>query len=186
MVMKKNAINQIAHILQRSTSQPRLKNLPLSPLLTHTQNENLQLKNIPFIPVPAPRVQLLQSSPTKPPRLQPYTSTLLDPDQNPWIKKITKYLKSLQIPKARKTQTAPRQVQHRLSRSMRNFRKKFRTQEAQHLFVNHLFNLPHALHIYNKHEKKETIDNLLLGKDSGTWWKAAGNELGILANGIDN
>ena len=34
--------------------------------------------------------------------------------------------------------------------------------------------------------RKETIDNLLLGKDSGTCWKAVGNELGILSNGIDN
>ena len=25
-----------------------------------------------------------------------------------------------------------------------------------------------------------------MGKDSGTWWKAVGNELGRLANGIDN
>ena len=35
-------------------------------------------------------------------------------------------------------------------------------------------------------ENEETIDTLLLVKDSDTWWKAVGNELGRLANGIDN
>ena len=34
--------------------------------------------------------------------------------------------------------------------------------------------------------KKETIDILLLGKDSDTWWETVRNELGRLANGIDN
>ena len=52
----KNAINNIAQILQRSTSQPHLQNLPVPPLLTQTQSENLQLQNIPSIPVPSPRV----------------------------------------------------------------------------------------------------------------------------------
>ena len=46
--------------------------------------------------------------------------------------------------------------------------------------------IPHAFHIYNKEGGKETIDTLLLGKDSDTWWKAVENELGILDIGIDN
>ena len=95
-------------------------------------------------------------------------------------------MKSPQIPKARKTQAAPRQVQHCLRCSPLNLRKQFRTQAAQHLVANHLFNLQHAFHIYNKQEGKETIDTLLLGKDSDNWWKAVINELGRLANGIDN
>ena len=95
-------------------------------------------------------------------------------------------MKSPQIPKARKKNEAPRQVQHRLRRSPRNPRKKFSTQAAQHLVANHIFNLPHAFHIYNKQLKEETIDTLLLGKNGDTWWKADGNELGRLANGIEN
>ena len=191
----KNAINQISHILQRSTSQPRLNFLPLSLLLPQTQSEYLQLQNIPSIPLQSPivepvsqplRVQILQLAPTSPPRLQPSTSPRLYPDPNPWIKKVTKDLKSPQITKASKTQASPWQVQHPLRRSLRNFRKTFRTQAAQHLVTNLLFNLPHALHIYNNQGKKETIDTLLLGKDSDTWWKAVGNELVRLANGIDN
>ena len=50
----KNAINQIAHILHRSTSKPRLQILPLPPLLPQAQSENIQLQNIPSIPVPSP------------------------------------------------------------------------------------------------------------------------------------
>ena len=37
---KKKSINQIAHILHRSTSQPHLQFLPLPPLLPQTWNEN--------------------------------------------------------------------------------------------------------------------------------------------------
>ena len=133
-----------------------------------------------------PRVQTLQSTPTPPPILQSSTSPSLDTHPNPWIKKIAKYLKSPQIPKARKTEVAPRQVQHRLRRSPRKFRQNFCTQAEQHLVANHLFNLTHNFHIYNKQGGKETIDALLMGKDSDTWWKAVGNEIGILANGIDN
>ena len=73
-----NTINHISHILHKITSQPRLQILPLPPLLTHTHSENLQLQNIPSIPVPAPmvepvlqppRMQALMSSPTSPTRL---------------------------------------------------------------------------------------------------------------------
>ena len=78
----KNAINKIAHILHKSTSQPRLQILPLPPLLPQTQNVNLQLQNIPRIPVPYTSVEafsqpimvkILQSAPTTPTRLQPFT-----------------------------------------------------------------------------------------------------------------
>ena len=154
-----NMINQIAQILHISASKPRFKILPLPSLLTQTQNENFQDQNISRIPVAAPRVEpvsqplrgkLLHLAPTTPPRLQPYTPPILDTDPNPWIKKFTKYLKSPQIPKAKKTQASPRQSKHRLRRSSRNFRQNFRTQAAQHLFAKHLFNLPHDFHIYNK------------------------------------
>ena len=166
-------INQIAYILQRSTSQPHLKFLPLSSMLPQTQSENLQLQNTPKWPVPALRVE--HSAPTSPSREQPSTHPRLDPHQNPWIKKNTKYLKTPQIPKSRNTQAAPRQVQHRLRRSLWNFRQHFRTQAAQHLIANHLFNLQYALHIYNDKDKRETIDTLFMVGDSYTWWKAVGN-----------
>ena len=134
----------------------------MTPLLPQTQSENIQLQNILSIPVPAPRVepvsqpprvQTLNSAPTPPPRLQPYTPTILDTYPNQWIKKITKHLKSPQIPKSRKIQTAPRQVQHRLRRSPCNYRQNFRTKSAQHFVENHLFNLTHDFHIYNKKGK---------------------------------
>ena len=83
----KNVINNIAQILHRSTSQPRLQILPLPPLLTQTQSENIKLQNIPSIPVPAPRVEsilqpprvkIFKSAPTRPPILHHYTSPSLD------------------------------------------------------------------------------------------------------------
>ena len=104
-----------------------------------------------------PMVQLLQLEPTPPPRLNPSTPPILDPNPNPWIKKITKYLKSPQIPKARGKQAAPRKVQHRLHCSPRNFRQNFRTQAAQHLVANHLFNLPHSFHIYNNQGERRLL-----------------------------
>ena len=62
----KHAINHISHILHRSTYQPCLQILPLLVLLPQTQNENLQLHNIPRRPVPSPRVETV----SQPPRLQ--------------------------------------------------------------------------------------------------------------------
>ena len=100
--------------------------------------------------------------------------------------KTAKDKKTPHILKARKTQAAPRKVQNQLHRSLRNVGKKFSTQAEQQLVDNHLFKLPHAYHIYKKQGIKEAIDTVLMGGDSDTWWKAVGNELGRLANGIDN
>ena len=152
----KKAINFIDQILHRSTSQPRLQILPLPPMLPQNQSENIQLQNNPRIPVLAlrvepvsqpPRVQTHQSSPIPTLREKPFTPPRLDPHPNTWIKKSTKYLNTPQIPKSRKTQATPRQVQHRLHRSPRNLRQNFRTQASQHLVANHLLNLPNAFHI---------------------------------------
>ena len=191
----KNAINHIPHIMQRSISHPHLKILPLPPMLPQSQNENIQHQKIISTPAPAPRVepfsqpprvQTQDPAPTPPPREQPSTPPRLDPHSNLLIKKFAKYKKTLQILKARKTHVAPRKVQHQLRQSPRNVGTNYRTQVSQHLVSNHIFKLPHAYHIYNKQGKKETIDTLLMGGDSDTWWKAVGNELGRLANGIDN
>ena len=81
---------------------------------------------------------------------------------------------------------AHRKDQHCLRRSMQKFRQNLCTQATQYLFANHLFNLQHAFHIYNNQLGNETIDNLLLGKDSDTWWKSGENGLRKLTNGIDN
>ena len=73
----KNAINQIFHIWQRSTSQTRLQIFPLPPMLPKSQNENIQHQKIIITPAPAPRVepvsqrprvQTQDSAPTPPPR----------------------------------------------------------------------------------------------------------------------
>ena len=91
----KNLINQISHIFQKITFQPRLQILPLPLMLPQTQSENIQHQNIPSIPVPAPRVKPIsqplrvqtdQSAHTPPSRDQPSTPPRLDPHPNPWIK----------------------------------------------------------------------------------------------------
>ena len=71
----KIAINHISYILQRSTSHPRLQLLPLPPILPQTQSENIQLKNILSIPVPAPRLELV----LQPPRVQSHWSAPTPP-----------------------------------------------------------------------------------------------------------
>ena len=62
----KNAINNIFHILQRSTYQPRLQILSLPPMLPQSQSENPQLQNISSITVPAQRMEPI----LQPPRVQ--------------------------------------------------------------------------------------------------------------------
>ena len=55
----------------------------------------------------------------------------------------------------------------------------------QHIFeYPKTFNNPKLLHLYNKLGKKETIDSLLSGPHSATWWTALANELGRLTNGV--
>ena len=131
------------------------------PMLPQNRNENLRSPEITSIPAPDMRVepvvqptmfQTQQSAPTSPPIYQPYISPSLDPI--PLTKKITKYKKIPHILKTRKTQAAPRQVQHRLRHSLCNFGTNFCNQAAHHLVSNHLFKLPHAFHIYNKQGKK--------------------------------
>ena len=46
------------------------------------------------------------------------------------------------------------------------------------------FKNPKLLHLYNKLGKKETIDSILAGPHSATWWNALANELGRLTNGV--
>ena len=39
-------------------------------------------------------------------------------------------------------------------------------------------------HIFDEFDKKQYMDKLLHGKDKNIWWKAIGNEIGRLAQGI--
>ena len=55
----------------------------------------------------------------------------------------------------------------------------------QHIFeCPKAFRNPKLLHLYKKLGKNETIDTLLAGLHSSTWWTALANELGRLTNGI--
>ena len=76
MQMKKG-INQIAENFQKVTAQPRLKILPLTPMLPEIQNKNLLPPKFTGTPAPAtrvepvsrpPRVKTRESEPTPSPR----------------------------------------------------------------------------------------------------------------------
>ena len=55
----------------------------------------------------------------------------------------------------------------------------------QHIFeCLKAFKNPKLSHLYNKLGKKETIESLLAGPHSATWWNALANELMRLTNGV--
>ena len=86
--MPKNVINRIAHILQQSTARPRLQNLSLPSMLPQiqTQDPSLPIITHPSAPgirvepvVQHPRVQILMTAPTPPPRVNHSLLPSLDP-----------------------------------------------------------------------------------------------------------
>ena len=180
----KNLINQIAYILQWSTAQPCLKILPLPPMLlksqtpypspvfvTHTYAPDIRVEQV----VQPPRLKTPMTAGVSLLRVKHAPSPSLDTFINPWIKKVYKKKKNPYTIPTKQKQVSSHQVQHFLCRSPQNNGTNFCTQEAQHLMAGHLFKLPHAFRIYNDQGKKETIDKLLVGGNSDTWWKAVGN-----------
>ena len=167
------------HILKRSTAPPRLQILPLPPILPQSHDKNLLPKKITSKTAPSPRVEpvvqhlsvQIISSPPHP--LQEWSL------QNPlaWINiqihglTIAKNKWTLQILQTKKKQMAPRNFQDQLCSSMCNIGTNFCNQSAQELVAYHLLKFLHALHIYNKQGKKETIYTVLMGGDSDTSWK---------------
>ena len=57
---------------------------------------------------------------------------------------------------------------------------------VQHLQAEQMFTMPTCNHVYNDSGKKETIDSLLKGKMGDTWSIALSNELGRLAQGVED
>ena len=89
-----NAINQIAHILQQSTTQPLLPILPLPLMLPqiHAQIPFPAMITHPAAPdsrvepfLKNTKVKPSSTAPTSPPRVQHATPPTLDPLTNPWI-----------------------------------------------------------------------------------------------------
>ena len=105
----KNTINQIAHILQKIIAQPRLQILPLTPMLSQSQNKNPLPPKITSTTEPAPRLELfdqplkvkrLEPASATHPRVQPSTTPSLDSHANPWTKD---FLKNKKIPQTLRT-----------------------------------------------------------------------------------
>ena len=59
----------------------------------------------------------------------------------------------------------------------------FRSQAAQYLVAQHIFNTTHVSHIYDDNGKKETLTSLLSGDNKELWTQALSNEWGRVANG---
>ena len=59
----------------------------------------------------------------------------------------------------------------------------FKDRAAKHILAQHIFSKHSAAHVFNENGKKETINTLLFGRDSGLWTKSMSNELGRLAQG---
>ena len=184
-------INHIVHILQLSAPQPRLplftllSILPAVPILTPL-SPPINRPDTPdqrLVPVMQPsRVQSYQPAPTAPLRVQHTTSHAIDPSTNPCIEVVYNHKKTNPTIPTEPKPALPYQVQHRLRCTLLNARTNFREQVTHHIMEQHMFNLPHAFHIYNNKGKKETIDNLVVGKHSDTWWKAVLNELIRISN----
>ena len=62
----------------------------------------------------------------------------------------------------------------------------FRQYAVQHLQAQQMFAIPSCNHVYNTSGKKETIDSLLKGTMKDTWSVALSNELGHLAQGVED
>ena len=60
---------------------------------------------------------------------------------------------------------------HRLTPTSRYCVTTFNSQVAHYMVA------PWALHIYNSNVKKKTLETLLVGPNSVTWWTAVSNEL---------
>ena len=80
---RKNGINQISHIFQRSTAQTRIKFLPLPSILPQSQNENLQPPEITSIPAPDPRVEQISQPPRVKKILITHTASKREAFNNP-------------------------------------------------------------------------------------------------------
>ena len=152
----KKSINHIAHILQRSTSQPRLQIIPLHPMLPQSQAKNIQHQNVIRTPAPAPRVeQVLQpprvltqeSAHKQHPRYQTSTPPRLDPHSNPCIRRFKRYKKTPQIIKSKNNKRHPGRFNTDYAGPREMLVQNFGTQASRHLVVNHLFKLTHAYHI---------------------------------------
>ena len=159
----KNAINHIAHILQRSTAQPWLSILPLALILPQVQTQT-PFPNLIICPdAPSPRVvtdlkplrvQLSKPVPIAPLRVKDAPSTSIDTHTNPFIEVVYNSNNNTPSIKTKTKTDLPHQVQHRLHCTTLNVGTKFFSQAAQQLVVHHMFNLLYALRIYNKQGKK--------------------------------
>ena len=185
-----NALLQIATLLNRTAEVPNLPKVPDLPVQPPRVQPTPILANLP---APAPRVPvspvmpIYQQNPIlKVPRSN---RSIPNPKSSVPLKPFAHYppapmpRKHLPIfPPVRKPILYP------TSRYNHHHGTHFRNFAVQHLSSTSTaakVRAQHSLqHIFNESGKKETMDSLLAGKDSAIWWKALGNELGRLSQGI--
>jgi hypothetical protein len=181
----KNAVTKIAQLLQRSVPQPRLPIPPLVPLVTQPASALPRVPPVLPSPVDSPRVQT--NVPV--PRVQVYAPfQSIQPPNTRVLRSRTKPLAPKPVSALTKRFPSNRPFNPRVLRPRHGGSSGAAT--TPHLLMQHIFECPQVfdlqrlLHLYNKLGKKETIDTLLAGPRSSTWWNAVANELGRLANGV--
>jgi hypothetical protein len=187
----KNALVQIAKLLGRAAPAPPKAQVadaatppahpPRVQLFTHPPRVQTT-PHSPGMPLPIhpPRVPGVDTPPVVPIDTPPVVPQLTPPR----VQNITPsgvqqlFTKTLKQPRHRSIRA--RLLRHNVQKPAR-YRQSLQHAQA----VPHCFPL-HANHIYNAQGKKETIDTLLNGKDNPIWTTALSNELGRLAQGINN
>ena len=204
-----NALLQIAKLLHRDVPIPVLPPAPVAPVpLPRVQ---VPPPVIPHPPAPVPRVHfsptikvipanilpvvMPQSATAPPPRVQkpiqsfaPSPSFLKPLPYAPYPPAPAPRAKLPVFPPARTPILKPNyRPRSHFSNSHGTRYRSFAVQHLQSSSDKEKVKSQMAMnHIFNDQGKKMSMDKLLAGKDSSTWWTSLGNELGRLAQGIGN
>ena len=203
----KNALVQLSHLIKAAVKQPKLQTdstpaispPPIAPPIATTQSTIVSPPLAPLPRVNKPAIQpAIKASTTVLPQFQKLPLPL-----SPRVQKNNTFVPvskanynlnrsqmffNLPTPKQR---LAPQPVgQPRLFQrpNLTRFQQgtNFRQYAVQHLQAEQMFTMPTCNHVYNDSGKKETIDSLLKGKMGDTWSIALSNELGRLAQGVED
>ena len=198
----KNALVKLSHLIKTAVEQPRLQSEPTPAISTPPIVTTPSI----VVPPPLPPLPRVVKPVTRPPVK---TSTPVLPQFQklslPLSPRVQKRQPFVPVSKANyhlnhqmffnmptpKQRLSPQPVgqPHLLQRpTLNRFQqgKNFRQYAVQHLQAEQMFTMPTCNHVYNNSGKKETIDTLLKGNMGDTWSIALSNELGRLAQGVED
>jgi hypothetical protein len=189
----KNALIKISEIVQNAVAKPKM-----TPIVPAIETPQVKLSSIPTTRTTKKNVPSLpqaQSSSKKsfPPKQLPkeYTQQsprVLKPIQTHSTLTYEQALQQLynQMLKNQRRTWQPPGLPHQQQHFIHSHGTNFRHLAAQHMQAKEFFQTPVVNHVYDETGRKETIDSLLKGKMKSTWSTAISNELGRLAQGIQD